>query len=48
MPARKGSGDDEFNKWFDQFAEEDEPDRMGHEGIEALFEQMDLDMNGVS
>lgn len=48
MPARRTSTDDEFNTWFAQFADEDEPDKMAHEGIEALFDQMGLDMNGVS
>lgn len=36
------------SEWFSQFAEEDDPNKMGGEGIEKLFEQMNVSMEGVS
>ncbi|BGO89723.1 hypothetical protein NBRC10512_004378 [Rhodotorula toruloides] len=36
-----------FPAWFSQFAEEGEPDKMGGEGIEKLFEDMELSMEGA-
>ncbi|BGP30199.1 hypothetical protein JCM10296v2_001951 [Rhodotorula toruloides] len=36
-----------FPAWFSQFAEEGESDKMGGEGIEKLFEDMDLSMEGA-
>jgi hypothetical protein len=37
-----------FPAWFSQFAEEGEPDKIGGEGIEKLFDDMELSMEGVS
>ncbi|GAA6001043.1 hypothetical protein JCM10207_007386 [Rhodosporidiobolus poonsookiae] len=36
-----------FPEWWACFAEEDEPDKMGGEGIERLFEEMGVSMEGV-
>ncbi|GAA5872480.1 hypothetical protein JCM3774_006834 [Rhodotorula dairenensis] len=35
-----------FPPFFDQYADEDAPDKMGAEGIEKLFEDMSLSMDG--
>lgn len=35
-------------EWFAEYADEDEPDKMGGDGIEKLFADMDVSMEGVS
>ncbi|BGP22933.1 hypothetical protein JCM10295v2_001824 [Rhodotorula toruloides] len=45
--ARSLPFEDAFPAWFSQFAEEGEPDKMGGEGIEKLFEDMELSMEGA-
>ncbi|GAA5890381.1 hypothetical protein JCM6882_008814 [Rhodosporidiobolus microsporus] len=46
-PAKKIPFEQAFPAWFADFAEEDDPKTMGGEGIEKLFEEMDLSMEGI-
>ncbi|GAA5970147.1 hypothetical protein JCM11641_000286 [Rhodosporidiobolus odoratus] len=46
-PAKKVPFEQAFPAWFASFAEEDNPSKMGGEGIEKLFEDMDLSMEGA-
>jgi hypothetical protein len=47
-PVNKLPFEQAFPAWFAQFAEEDDARKMGGEGIEKLFEEMDVGMDGVS
>ncbi|GAA5866028.1 hypothetical protein JCM8547_002919 [Rhodosporidiobolus lusitaniae] len=45
--AKKVPFEEAFPAWFAQFAEEEDAETMGGEGIEKLFEEMDVSMEGV-
>lgn len=46
-PAKTASFEVAFPDWFAQFEEAGEKGKMGGEGIEKLFGEMDLSMEGV-
>ncbi|BGP14004.1 hypothetical protein JCM10213_005589 [Rhodosporidiobolus nylandii] len=45
--AKKVPFEQAFPAWFAEFAEDDDPSKMGGEGIEKLFEEMRISMEGV-
>ncbi|GAA5845285.1 hypothetical protein JCM11251_006388 [Rhodosporidiobolus azoricus] len=45
--AKKLPFEQAFPAWFEHFADEDDAKTMGGEGIEKLFEEMDLSMEGL-
>lgn len=40
--------DQAFDEWFSEYADSDDPDKMDGEGIERLFQDMNLTMEGVA
>lgn len=42
------SWEEGLKEWFARFEDEDDHSKMGGDGIEKLFEEMDVSMEGVS
>ncbi|GAA5919345.1 hypothetical protein JCM1841_004352 [Sporobolomyces salmonicolor] len=46
-PTKSVPFEEALREWFTPFAEEGEPGKMGADGIERLFEEMQISMDGV-
>lgn len=46
--AKPVSWEEGLKEWFAKFEDEDDKSKMGGDGIEKLFEEMDVSMEGVS
>ena len=45
MSAKKSKGDKKLNDLFDKYADEDDPESMGMDGIAQICEELELDPN---